>query len=253
MAKVSYSIKWTNEFTEDFISDFIRVENEVLYGGQFTRDLFNLKYCEDIYGQSVLIVAYCDEKAVGSYALWRNDIDGKEAYQSVDSCVIQEYQGLLIFPEMINKLKAQVPKECPIYGFPNSEATPIVKLMKHKILGTYRTRFLFSYRIFHKEHQTLIPYDYAKWWIINYDKSIYSTKIGSHLFLVKKHKTKGTLFVVGEVNEETAALFPKISGLFIPTYYSSVPTFYNKNKKGIIIVNQRNIYADIPTWKVDAV
>ena len=79
MDNIVYDIRWTNDLDEKFIADFLYVQNEVFGCG--TREEFKRQFEENIYGKSIVVVVYLDDKPVAARALWRNDIEGKEAYQ----------------------------------------------------------------------------------------------------------------------------------------------------------------------------
>ena len=176
--------------------------------------------------------------------------------QSVDSCVVPEYQGLLIFPEMIQLLLDSIESSIPVFGFPNHNSFPISKILRHKIIGIYRTRLFTSLKKYLQENSAIIPYAYAKWWLVfsNKEQHIYFLRKNNHFFLVRKTKKKSILRIIGEVEESTATLFPKINNTLVILSYGSIyPTFYNKKKTGTVIISQQNSNIHVPLWSVDAI
>ena len=84
---------WSDKATPEEILDFRSVANRTFGSDYVTEDYFKAKFLDNIYGPSLLFLAYCDGQAVGARACWRNDLDGKEAYQSADSSVLPSFQG----------------------------------------------------------------------------------------------------------------------------------------------------------------
>lgn len=78
---------WSEKITPQEKSDFRYVENEV-FGDFCTEEFFKAKYEDNIYGSSVIVIAYLDGRHVGADALWRNDMGKTKAYQSADTCVL---------------------------------------------------------------------------------------------------------------------------------------------------------------------
>lgn len=256
MVSITFKIEWSNQFTELFIKDFIYVENAVLFGGTHSREYFENKYIKNIYGPSALIVAYCGDKPVGAHAMWRNDINGVVAYQDSDSCVLPEFQGLLIFTDMTYLLKKEIGgKDVFSYGFPNSQSGPIGKICRSKVIARYKPRLFLSCKGFSNEHLGMIPYDYAKWWISFKESNAHSIHIGNHYYIVKKKKRKGFLYIIGETDRNTALLFPMTSPCFrILTYSSLKEAFYSKKSTAIEVLSpDTKEQSLVPSWKVDAI
>lgn len=254
--EIRFEYHWTNEISRSIINDFRCVLNAVLYKGRLSEELFERKFLKNIYGPSIIVVAYDGEKPIGTQALLRNDIGEQVAYQGVDSAVLPEYEGLVLFPDMLEISKKEIKKKYPIYGFPNSKAFPISKLLKHKIVAIYRHVYFISPSVYAKEHSLMIPKNYALWQFKNSSVQYSSLKCLGHYYLVtfvKKRWGVAIMDIVGEIDKETAELFPHYQGhLFLLTYKSSIPRFYNKNRKsGFIITNQGAPINYVPYWKND--
>ena len=64
MSTFKIDCRWTSEVDDQFIKDWTYVERSVF--GKFSDDYINRKYFENIYGDSLLLVAYLDGKAIGA-------------------------------------------------------------------------------------------------------------------------------------------------------------------------------------------
>lgn len=248
---VEYKIAWTNNLDDIFHKDFIFVENQV-FDANMSEDVFKKKYIDNIYGPSLLVLAYIQGQPVGSDALWRNDIDGKLAYQSVDTCVLPLARGKGVFTGMVRKKLASVEKEAIIYGFPNVNSTHgFLKTGWHLIDECYTT-ILISSKSLTEENKIKIDRNYAKWWYAGVD-DLFSLNKRGRWWLVAKRKY--ILYsVLGELEEDAASLFPTLKGAKIFLYKSHCKTFYNKNRVPMrIITSPTTIVDTIPSWKLDSI
>jgi len=113
---LTFDCRWTTEVEQKFLKDWQYVTNTVF--GHFTDEIIHRKYFDNIYGSSIMIVAYKDGEPVGADALWRNDIDSKEAYQSCDTCVLESARGKGVMKQFTQIEISKVPKGVYIYGCP---------------------------------------------------------------------------------------------------------------------------------------
>ena len=256
---IIYKIYWSDEIPDGAVDDFLAIENRVLYHGGFTKELFERKFRDNIYGPSLLILAYVDSRPVGVHVAWRNDIGGQRAYQGTDACLLP-VKGAIIFPKMLMLVKEKVGDECPIYGFPNSKAFPVHRMMRHKVLAEYRSVWCFSLRQYAREEPLKIPASYARWWLAKTGTPLMSLRLLSHLYVVRIVKKKWGLTVldiVGELEDDSingAGIFPRYNnGLFLLSYKSRIPRWYNKNRfTEFRLMNYGAPVSHIPTWTVDA-
>ena len=102
-----YVCKWSDDLTEQFIKDFIFVQNQVLFLGAFTEAFFKKKYIDNLYGRSLIIVVYDNDQPIAAQVYWRNDLDGKLAYQSADSSVIKSYRKKGLFTKIISVINSK--------------------------------------------------------------------------------------------------------------------------------------------------
>lgn len=249
MENIIYDIRWSSQLNEKFIMDFCHVCSTV-FKKEYKRNEFDRKFIQNIYGPSVLVVVYINDTPSAARALWRNDINGKEAYQPGDTCVMEKCRGKGVFSIMTKKSINLLPKSSIIYNFPNNNSYPGYIKMGWKLIHDYKMRLLCSYQGYHKEHPVRMDNNYAQWWLIG-RKLFYTKYFGHYLLLQKDHRTM-CYRVLAEVNMEIAIQFQHIRfGLLF--YKSSKSTWYSKFFSASHVVS-RSIDVDyIPSWKIDAV
>ena len=245
---IYYDCRWSNKVDEKFINDYNLLQDTVFQNG-YNKELFKKKYIDNIYGPSIIIVVYNGEKPIGARAFWRNDIDGKEAYQPGDVCVLKECRGKGIFTEMTKKAFAMLSKSAIIYTFPNSNSFPAHLKMGNKLVASYRQR-LFTNKRYQEEHTLKLDKKYVEWWLSS-NKRIKYTKQGNKYYLVTKYGLPFMYMILAEVEQDVALKFPS-TGIGIFLYRSTKTTFYNKNKRPLHIVCKDDNIKYIPTWKVDS-
>lgn len=245
--EIRYDCRWSGKADQQFMDDYIYVKNAVFHCGD--RAEFIQKYHNNIYGESVIVVAYIDNQPSAARALWRNDIDGKEAYQPCDTCVLEICRGKGIFKEMTKMALSVLPKDAIIYNFPNNNSYPGYIKMGWKLLYDYKAKLLTSYKSYLKEHPTSIDDDYAEWWLTG--KNLTYVRRFGHYFLLQKDRRPFCFRIVGEISKNTARLFHKTRfGFFF--YHSSQRNWYNKRLACSHVVTRNPEVGYIPTWKGDA-
>lgn len=249
MEKIIYDIRWSNAVDEKFSQDFRQVCSTV-FNNDFSQELFDRKFIQNIYGPSVLVVVYIDDVPSAARALWRNDIDGKEAYQPGDTCVMENCRGKGVFSVMTRKSIAYLPDSAIIYNFPNPNSYPGYIKMGWNLLHNYNVCLLTNYDAYKKEHPFMMDANYANWWVKG--RNLTYTKRFGHYFLLQKDHRPLCYRILAEVNEQTAKMFPHTRcGLFF--YKSERQTWYNKRFALAHVVTRNPEIEYIPTWKIDAV
>lgn len=243
-----YDCRWSDKVDDKFINDYNLLQDLVFHNG-YCKDLFKKKYLDNIYGPSIIIVVYYNEKPVGARAFWRNDIDGKKAYQPGDVCVLEECRGRGVFTEMTRRAFAMLDKDAIIYTYPNSNSFPAHLKMGNKLVASYLPR-LFTHKRYQKEHTLKLDKDYAMWWLLSNEKIKCIKRKGTY-YLVMEYGLPFMYIVLSAVEEETAKMFSR-SGIGIYFYRSTKTSFYNKRKRPLYIVCKDEITTYIPTWKVDS-
>lgn len=248
MTNIIYDCRWSDKADDKFISDYNLVQDTVFQNG-YNKELFKKKYLENIYGPSIIIVVYGNDKPIAARAFWRNDIDGTEAYQPGDVCVLEECRGKGVFTEMTKKAFSMLEKDAIIYTYPNSNSFPAHLKMGNKLIASYYPR-LFSHKRYQKEHTLKLDKEYTEWWFSASDRIKHIKRNGCY-YLVINYGLPFMYIVLAEVEKEVARKFPK-SCLGIYFYRSTKTSFYNKNKRPLHIVCKDEIVTYIPTWKVDS-
>lgn len=247
--EIFYDCRWTSQVDDKFIEDFIKVSDSV-FKNNFSREFFDKKYTNNIYGESVVVVVYIDGVPSAARALWRNDVDGKEAYQPGGTCVLEACRGKGVFTEMTKRSTALLPKDALIYNFPNDNSFPGYIKMGWRLIKEYGFS-IFTKKRFFKEHPTKMDEAYAKWWLPS-TKGLLYFKRGKDYFIVKKMSTPFCFRLVACVDEHIAKQFPKKSPGVV-FYMSEEKHFYNVNRGAPIrVVTKAEDVNYIPAWKIDS-
>lgn len=248
MENIVYDIRWSDQLDEKFIKDFLYVQQEVFHCG--SREDFKHQFEDNIYGTSIVVVVYLDGNPVAARGLWRNDLEGKEAYQPGSTCVLPICRGKGIFKEMTMQAIAKLPDTAYIYNFPNPNSFPGYMKMGWKLLHDYRLSAYLSYKAYNKEHPVKADSNYVDWWFVG--KKLRYVKRGGHYFLVQKDHRPFCWRILAEVEKESALKFPKMSpGVLF--YKSTKTTWLNKRLGASHVVYRGCDLEYIPTWKIDAV
>ena len=246
--ELKYDCRWSDKADDKFIDDYNLVQNTVFQNG-YNKELFKKKYLENIYGPSIIIVVYGGDKPIAARAFWRNDIDGVEAYQPGDVCVLEECRGRGVFTEMTKRAFAMLERDAIIYTYPNSNSFPGHLKMGNKLVASYYPR-LFSHKKYQKEHTLKLDKEYAEWWLSASNRIKYIKRNGCY-YLIMDYGLPFMYIVLAEVEKDIAKKFPK-SCIGIYFYRSTKTSFYNRNKRPLHIVCKDENVTYIPTWKVDS-
>ena len=249
---INYSIIKTSMITEKQKSDFLEVFNHVFHEDKGL-DWFKWKYQDNIYGDSVIVIAYDKAMPIGIRSFWRNDINGRESYQPCDTALYIEYRKIGIFPEM-SKLALEQTREGYIYNFPNENSKGgNIKMGWEK----YNTWFL-SFCMFKNEmlqETSFIQDDYLKWRFLNKpNQNYYYTKYKNEYFLLYKRSNK-MYYVLGRFNSEYKDRLKLAKGGFFFIYKNVQTLTYNllKSKSTIYVFNKddKKVTFSIPMNKAD--
>lgn len=248
---MGYKIKtvWTDKITDAEIEDFRYVVNTV-FGGFCTEEYFRAKYLDNIYGPSLLIIAYLDGKPVGANSLWRNDIGGKEAYQSAETSVIHSVNSGGVFASMLLTMKrfASEKKGAPFVAFPNKNSFPGFQKLKWSVRWNHKVFFIPGISL--NSRLPRIDGDYALWWLIRRRRVGYIKRFGKY-YLVKANKHG---CILGIVDRDVALRFPKLEKKYAVLYYESDrTTFYNHNMKIRPLAYCNVDDVQMPYWRRDGV
>ena len=241
---------WSDKITKNESEDFRRVVNTV-FGDFCSEQYFNAKYIDNIYGPSLIIIAYQDGEPIGTHCLWRNDIDGKKAFHSADSCVIKSDKTNGLFGAML-KIMIDFMEQQPntlFYTFPNANSFPAFKRMKWHV--RLSRKILFFPGLSPKDKLGTIDKEYALWWL-KQCTGIFYIKLFNRYYLIKTLKSKAYARVLGYVDKDTAQFFPQSKRLWILYCDGEKTTFYNKRWAATTVVYQHSNNLHVPFWKMDA-
>ena len=246
-----YDCRWSYDCDEQFIDDFNSVQ-DMVFRGEHTRELFRHQYIDNPYGASVLVVVYLDGKPVAARGMWRNDLQGKEAYQPGRTCVLPECRGKGVFTEMTQRAVGIIPDDAIIYNFPNPNSYPGYIKMGWVGIGEYYIRLFCSSKQFDQEHPLVMDATYFNWWVKGRSSLRYIKRNGDY-YLVSKYPRPFCYTVLSKVSKEIAYTCKKAPWYAICWYASKGKTFYNKNTqpRRPVVRNQGIDY--VPMWKIDAI
>lgn len=243
--EIIYVLKWIdNNIDDKSIEDFLSVENAV-FGG-FTRQLFENKYLNNIYGPSLITIAYLNGKPVAADSMIRNDINGI-AYQSADTCVLEDCRGKGVFSQMKKKEIEMIGDNTTIFGFPNGNSFPgFVKMGWIVQCRLYPKYLLFPF-LYDFRNPELIDFEYAKW-LSHSSYRFYYYKCGHNYYLIKQGKK--CFQMIGRIERDAALLFERKKHPGIVKFYSKRKSYFNNRYHGSIITYGKTQF-DIPYWKHD--
>lgn len=247
--EVTYVLKWSDQIDERFLEDFLAIENAV-FGG-FTKHIVERKIINNIYGSSLVAIAYLDDEPIGADAMMRNDVNGHVAFETIDTCVSERCRGKGVFSNITKKEVAEIEVNYPdaiIYGFPNGNSFPgYVKMGWNVQCRLYPAPFLLP-SLYDRENSSLIDAEYAKW-LAGSSSKFCHIKIGTKYYLIKRGQKHFQM--VGRIEPEAAMLFERERHPGLIKYRSSKKQVYNKNDYQGSIITYGKIAFDIPYWKSD--
>lgn len=226
--------------------DFISLANTV-FGAFVTEEYYKAKYENNIYGPSLLTVVYVDGYPAGTDIMWRNDLHGERAYQTVDTGVLVPFRGMGLFKKLSCHELDYLGQDTLVYGFPNVNSYPGYVKMGWHVSRLYKTPVLFNRSLLNKE---TIDSNYAAWWLKAQQGISHIRKNGAY-YLIRTHKNSPVATLIGRVEEQVAKLFPRTSGCRLLKCFDNKQSIYNENKSIPLVCNDPN--KEIPYWRIDAI
>ena len=248
--EIVYDCRLSSDVDDKFIADYISVANAVFHGN-FVRDEFDNMYLRNIYGDSVIVVVYINGTPSAVRALWRNDIEGREAYQLCNVCVLETYRGRGIITGMTKRAMSMVNSGALFYSYPNTKAYPIYLSKGWKLIKSYYLRLLISNRKYREEHPFDADTRYVDW-CIKYKPGTYYIKRGSAYYLVCKHPRPLCYEVFSRVSRSDALKFKKLSNIAFVFYNTTEKTWYNKSFVPLHVMANTDDVHYLPVWKMDS-
>lgn len=249
MSKIVYDCRWSHEITPEFMADFLFVLNKI-WTTETTENQFEIRYKKNIYGKSLLMIAYVDGKPAATQAFWRNDINDRKAYQSGDSAVLEQYRGKGIFKEMVKRGTELLGDDILIYGFPNNNSTPTFIKLGYDMLCSHVIRLFYNAKRFSRLCPQEIDFNYAQWYLSK-SRRIFYVKRHSCYFLVVPTSRRYVYQIISSCDKHTALLFEKGKNCSLLVYAPQSNVISNEKKGNIIVMGYKGEY--IPLWKCDAV
>ena len=240
--KIHFEFFWTDQPVPRLKNDFLILANTV-FGAYVTEGLYRTKFTDNIYGPSLVTVAYVDGVAAGTDVMWRNDLGPLKAYQTVDTCVLKQFRGKGLFRKLTCFEMEQLGNDVPVYGFPNENSYPGYIKMGWHVEHLYKS-FCLTIK------NAVLEDGYAAWWL-KAQNGISCIRKRDGYYLVRKNTRKPVATLLGRVSETTARLFPETVGPCLLKAIEAKSSIYNMNFSIPLVCNRPGM--KIPYWKIDAI
>ena len=233
-------IEWSGEITDRHAQDYCDVCNAV-FDDYFDLDYMRHKYEANIYGKSFILVIYKDDKAIATWGAWRNDLDGKVAFQPCDFATLPEVRKGGYILDMSYYLNEEIRKYFPdaiVYGYPGKTAYRISAAFGYSVTDLYSRIYVGDTPDFQKS-MPLIDDVYAENFMLK-RRNVFVKEINGQCYLLARIKLKHIVpakIFLGKVSRDVCKKFKSgsIFGLCI----------YNSLNKGMILGKQRLRHASI--------
>ena len=223
---------------------------ESVWQTEFNRDTFQCRYINNIYGSSLLVIAYSNDIPIGTQAFWRNDIGHRVAYQADDGAVLESYRGNGLLGKMIQKGAGILGDEVLLYSYTNNKSKRSFVKLGWDVMLTFPIKPLLFYHHYCHQCSQMVDYKYASWYL-HKKKHITYVERNNHYYLVIPTNHRCVSQVISCCDKKTAMLFGKRTG-FTLLVYQKQSNIIDSEKKGNIVVH--GLRGDfIPVWKCDAI
>ena len=249
MKELIFDIRWSLDITPAFIEDFIFVLESV-WKKKFVRDIFQCRYLNNIYGPSLLVLAYVDGVPSGTQAFWRNDISKRVAYQADDGAVIESCRGNGLLGKMIQKGTEILGDDALMYSYTNSKSKKSFLKLGWDVMLSYPIRPLICNKNYIHQCPLMIDYEYAEWFLCKREHISY-VKRNNCYYLIIPTSYRYIFQVITRCDQNTAMLFHKKKG-FAMLVFNKQPNNIDNEKNGNVVV-QGHRGEIIPIWKCDAI
>lgn len=237
---------WTDALSDQVKNDYLSIANTV-FGVFVTEDYYKAKYEDNIYGASLITVIYVDNQPAGTDVMWRNDLGGVKAYQTVDTCVLEKYRGMGLFKKTTRFELESLGEDTLVYGFPNVNSFPGYMKMGWRVKRLYKAP---RFPLQNTWACDFIESDYAQWWLKS-QVGIECICKNNKYYLIRKKKNGSAATLLGQVAPTAAAHFPASESVCLLWNFETKSSIYNKNKSIPLVCNQPAM--EIPYWKIDAI
>lgn len=232
---------YSSEIEKQDIEKFLKIFNKV-FNTTKSINWFENKYKNNLYGNSLILMCYKDNECIATQCFFRNDIMGEKAFQSADSSVLEEFQGLGIFSKLIEIGQEILGKDQYIYGFPNNNS------LKTFINKNWYINKRKKYTFFKKSlinTVSFIEQEYLNMLLKAKSNNIFYVKKYNNYYLVAQKKYN--LYVIlGKISKENLKNLKKP---FFPILL--IYSDFGKIGNGMLLVENYKKYPNIPIYKID--
>lgn len=226
-------IEWSGEITDRHAQDFCDVCNAV-FTDHFDLDYMHRKYDENFYGKSFIIVVYKDNKPIAAWGGWRNDLNGRIAFQMCDFVTLPEARKGGYIVDMNYCVHDEIGKLYPqaiIYGFPGKMAWR-VSIASGNAVEPFYVRIYHGITKDFKENIPFIDDSYVDNWLIR-NKNARIVKLSGKYYFVIPRRIKGLIpygIILGEISAKYKNSFKTVSKLRPLLYRSRKPGIFGEWK-----------------------
>ncbi|MDA9262617.1 hypothetical protein N9P64_00760 [bacterium] len=220
-----------------------KTENEVMdcfnetFNQKKSKLYFDWKFRANPFGESIHVLAYLDNLMVSSRVFWRLDLNETEAYQCVDTSVLNDYHGKGIFRKSTESALEYLGQKT-IYNYPNKNSFPAYLKLGWKENPLSNIKFNLFHIVARNTPIIDWPLNKLRWRFKDNPEVTYYTCNYRDQYLILRKK-KSFYFSIGKINFDLGLKKVKpillfsyeigIEGLKIP--YKSVRTL-SKNYNG---------------------
>ena len=217
-------LEWSGEITDRHAQDFCDVCNAVFYD-HFDLDYMRRKYYEpNIYGKSFIVVIYKDNKPIAAQGAWRNDLDGKIAFQLCDFVTLPEARKGGYILDLSHYITEEIRKYFPeaiIYGYPGEMAYRIC-IASGSIVTEHYAHIFTGTNSHFLENIPVIDDMYAETFMLK-RKNVFMHEINGQCYLLDAVRIKRIIpakIFLGKVSAETGRKFRRCSTFGLCIYHS---------------------------------
>jgi predicted N-acetyltransferase YhbS len=240
----------TSQLTRQEIGDLLDVLN-VTFGAWGDDKLFQWKYTENPFGESLHMLSYDGHQAVGCVSFWRNDIDELRAYQCVDLAVLASHRRRGIFREAVADCLEHL-AGAYVYTFPGGHSRPGFLKLGWRIKRRIRISVQLTPTVLRRhEKSSPLADEYVQWRFVNHPaRQYFVSRLGSRPYLVTQRRNK--VYAVAGVLSRDFGL-PEVRPRFLFSYDFFHPPFHLPGRGGYILENPCYVsYAGyIPSYRAD--
>jgi len=240
----------TSQLTRQDICELLNVLN-VTFGAWGDEELFRWKYVENPFGESLHMLAYDGNQAVGCVSFWRNDIDELRAYQCVDLAVVPSHRRRGIFGISVAACLEHL-GGAYIYTFPGGNSR--LGFLKAGWLVKRRIRIsvqLTPAVLQRHERSSPLADEYVQWRFVNHPaRQYFVSPLGNRPYLVTRRR-KNIYAVVGALSQNFG--LQPVRPRFLLSYDFFHPPFHIPGRGGYILDYPCGVSyeGNIPSYRAD--